>query len=228
MAAVIQFENICKHYPSSRGPVRHVLSDLNFVAGRGEFIFLVGPCGSGKSTVMRLALGLENPSAGAIRIGSTDLSTLKRSALPILRRSIGYVAQDTRLLPDRNVLANVALPAHAAGLSKRECQSRAQVALERAGLSDPHIGKLSPLELSGGQSRRVALARALVNRPAVLLVDELTAYLDQSSAQKLLRLMSQFAAAGVTILAATHDEALASASGARCIALRPPGSPPTP
>lgn len=216
---MIRFQHVSHHYPSAHGPARHVLTDLSFTVGRGELVFLVGACGSGKSTVMQLALGLTQPRAGSIHIGNADLASLKRSALPTLRRSIGYIAQDARLLADRNILANVALPAHAAGLPKRECLARAQVALERVGLDARAIGPLRPQQLSGGQARRACLARALVGRPTLLLVDELTAYLDQTSAQGLIQLLGQFAASGVTVLAATHDEHLAFASGARCIRL---------
>jgi cell division transport system ATP-binding protein len=124
----------------------------------------------------------------------------------VFRRSIGCVPQDLLLLPDRGVLANVMLPAHAAGLTRAECESRARAALERVGADAGMIADLRPQSLSGGEQQRVALARAVVNRPALLLVDEPTAHLDTAAADTLIELLDHFAASGVTVLLASHDD----------------------
>lgn len=201
-SVLISFENVTQRY----GRTHLVLSDLSFSVQRAEFVLLTGKSGAGKSTVLRLAARLEMPSSGRIRIGSTELSTLRRAALPVFRRSIGFVPQDLKLLNDRHVLANVMLPAHAAGLSAAECTQRARTALQRVGLDVAKVSALLPQQLSGGEQQRVALARALVNRPALLLIDEPAAHLDTEAAQTLFQLLEHFAAAGVSVLATSHDE----------------------
>ena len=213
---MIAFEHVSQRY----GTGHPVLSDLSFEMQRGELLVLTGASGAGKSTVLRLALALESPSAGRIRVGGTDLTALKRAALPVFRRSLGYVPQDALLLADRSVLANVALPAHAAGLPTAECEQRARAALTRVGLNAQEIATRPPQQLSGGQQQRVALARALVNRPALLLVDEPTAHLDAAASAALMDLLDQFAAAGVSVLVATHDETSPLPARARRLTLR--------
>ncbi len=203
---MITFEHVTLRYGAPARSARVVLSDLSFSVQRAEFVVLTGKSGAGKSTVLRLAARLETPSSGRVLVDSTDLAQLRRSALPVFRRSIGFVPQDALLLNDRSVLANVMLPAHAAGLPPLECQQRAQAALERVGLDGVRIGPLQPHQLSGGEQQRVALARAVVNRPALLLVDEPTAHLDAAASEALIQLLDHFAASGVTVLAASHDE----------------------
>jgi cell division transport system ATP-binding protein len=212
---LISFIHITKRY----GAFRLVLSDFNLAVARGEFVALTGASGAGKSTVLRLAAALETPSAGQVRVGDQDLGRMRASALPVFRRSIGFVPQDALLLADRSVLANVMLPAHAAGLDRSECERRAHAALERVGANVGLIGALRPPALSGGEQQRVALARALVNKPALLLVDEPTAHLDAEAARTLLALLDHFAASGVSVLLATHDDGLALPPRARRVRL---------
>lgn len=212
---MISFTHVTKRY----GAFRLVLSDFNLAVARGEFVALTGASGAGKSTVLRLAAALEAPSAGQVRVGDQDLGRMRRAALPVFRRSIGCVPQDALLLADRSVLANVMLPAYAAGLDRSECERRAHAALERVGANVGLIGALRPPALSGGEQQRVALARALVNKPALLLVDEPTAHLDAEAARTLLALLDHFAASGVSVLLATHDDGLALPRRARRVRL---------
>lgn len=212
---MVSFEHVTKRY----GAFRLALSDFNLRVARGEFVALTGMSGAGKSTVLRLAAALEAPSTGRILIGDEDLGTLRRAAIPVFRRSIGVVPQDVMLLNDRSVIANVMLPAHAAGLDRSECERRARAALERVGADAGQIGELRPRQLSGGEQQRVALARAVVNKPALLLVDEPTAHLDAAAAQSFLALLEHFATAGVSVLLASHDEALALPTRARRVRL---------
>ncbi len=212
---MISFEHVTQRYGSAQA----VLADLSFSVQRAEFVVLTGRSGAGKSTVLRLAARLQTPTSGRVCVDSTDLSTLRPSALPIFRRSIGFVPQNPLLLEDRSVLANVMLPAHAAGLTAQECRQRALAALERVGLDAHRVGTLQPQQLSGGEQQRVALARAVVNRPALLLVDEPTAHLDATASDALIALLDQFAAAGISVLAASHDQARALPTRARRIPL---------
>lgn len=212
---MISFEHVTKRY----GSFRLVLSDLSFSVGRGEFVVLSGVSGAGKSTVLRLAAALEAPSAGRVLVGDQDLGRLRASAVPVYRRSLGFVPEDASLLTDRSVLANVMLPAHAAGLGHAECERRARAALERVGADAGLIADMRPQVLSGGEQQRVALARAIVNRPALLLVDEPTAHLDAASAETLMQLLGHFAASGVSVLLASHDEARAVPARARRLRL---------
>lgn len=212
---MISFEHVSKRY----GSFRLVFQDLSFAVGRGEFVALIGASGAGKSTVLRLAAALEAPSSGRVLVGEQDLGRLRPSALPVFRRSLGFVPEHAQLLDDRSVLANVMLPAHAAGLPHAECESRARAALERVGADVDAIAGLLPRLLSAGEQQRVALARAIVNRPALLLVDEPTAHLDAAAAGALLQLLDHFAASGVSILLATHDESRALPARARLLRL---------
>jgi len=200
-APLVVFDRVTKRY----GAERAALSEATFTLERGEFVLLAGPSGAGKSTVLRLICGLELPTAGRITVAGEDLVLMRRSALPLLRRSLGVVLQNLMLLDDRSVLENVALPALAAGSSHAEARERALAALARVSL-DPAATRSRPSALSGGEQQRVALARAIVNRPALVLADEPTAHLDAGGALQLLELLEQFALAGVTVLMATHGE----------------------
>lgn len=200
-APLVKLDRVSKHYAAER----HALSDVGFSVARGEFVLLTGPSGAGKSTVLRLISGLERPTSGQVTVAGHDIARMRARDLAWLRRSLGVVLQDLMLLNDRSVLDNVALPALAAGLAHAEALERARAALHRVGL-DRTCAPLAPGALSGGEQQRVALARAIVNRPALLLVDEPTAHLDTDGAQQMLRLLEQFVVAGVTVLMASHGE----------------------
>lgn len=210
---LITFDRVDKRYGS-----RSVLSQLSFSIARKQFVLLSGPSGAGKSTVLKLIAALEMPSAGSITVAGEALGRLKPRMLPALRRSMGIVLQDLMLLDDRSVLHNVALPCAAAGVAWRESLARAAAALHRVGLGDA-IASSNPRELSGGEQQRAALARALVNHPALLLVDEPTAHLDPVAAAQVVRLLEQFVVAGVTVVMASHGESVPLPVRAQVIAL---------
>jgi cell division transport system ATP-binding protein len=210
VAPLIVFDRVGKRYGG-----RTVVDELSFTIARNEFVLLSG---AGKSTVIRLIAALEPPTTGIIRVAGESLTQLTRRALPHLRRSIGIVLQNLMLLDDRTVLQNVALPVVAAGFPWGEAKARAAAALQRVGL-DEDAGRARPRELSGGAQQRAALARALVNRPALLLVDEPTAHLDRTAAADVMRLLEQFVIAGVTVIMATHGETAWVPARARVIGL---------
>jgi cell division transport system ATP-binding protein len=197
---LVAFERVSKRY----GSARPVLSDTTFTIARSEFVLLTGASGAGKSTVLRLIAALEVPTAGKVSVAGQDVARLSLNALAFLRRSMGIVMQQLLLLDDRNVLDNVALPALAAGLSRRAALARARAALARVGL-EPDAERVLPRALAGGEQQRVAFARAIVNHPALVLADEPTAHLDPRAAEELLRLIEQFVVAGVTVVMATHS-----------------------
>jgi cell division transport system ATP-binding protein len=211
---LVSFDRVSKRY----GAGRPALDGVSFAVGRSEFLLVTGPSGAGKSTLLRLIAALDPPTTGTIVVGGEDLARIRRRALPLLRRSIGIVMQDLLLLADRSVLDNVALPALASGLAAREARERARAALARVGL-DAAVESARPDTLSGGEQQRAALARAIVNRPGLVLADEPTAHLDQQSAAKLLQLLEQFVVAGVTVILATHGESLPLPARARVLRL---------
>lgn len=212
--ALVTFERVTKRY----GESRPALDGASFSIARSEFVLLAGPSGAGKSTLLRLVAALETPTSGTIVVAGEDLARIRRKTLPFLRRSIGIVLQDLMLLDDRSVLDNVALPALASGLSGSEATARARAALARVAIG-PEAETVRPNALSGGEQQRVALARAIVNRPALILADEPTAHLDDRSAAQLLQLLEQFVVAGVTVILATHGEAVPLPARARVLRL---------
>jgi cell division transport system ATP-binding protein len=209
---LVVFDRVHKDF----GPARPVLEDLSFSLGRGEFIVLTGTSGAGKSTVLHLITGVLASDGGRVSVAGEEPARLRGAARAALRRAMGVVPQDLHLLADRSVLENVMLPALAAGLGRGAARARALAALGRVGLRD---GAGSPQSLSGGEQQRAALARALVNRPALLLVDEPTAYLDKRAAAELLSLLDAFAQAGVSVLMASHGEPVPLPRAARCLRL---------
>lgn len=211
-ATLIEFDRVRKDY----GPARPVLQDLNFSITRGQFVILNGASGAGKSTVLRLIAGLLKPDGGRVRVAGEDPARLRGAALGALRRAIGMVPQDIHLLADRSVLENVMLPVLASGLSRRAAAQRARAALNRVGLA---AADEMPEALSGGAQQRAALARAIVNRPALLLVDEPTAHLHASAARQLLDLLGEFARSGVTVVMASHGEPAPLPAAARRLQL---------
>lgn len=193
------------HVSRRHGTFRLALSDLSLQVARGELVVIQGGNGAGKTTLLRLVAALDAPTDGRVHVAGQDVARLRPRAVALLRQSIGFVPQDLWLLDDRSVLANVMLPALAAGLTRREAVARAQAALERVGLDPAESARHGPARLGGGDRQRAALARALVNRPVLLLADEPTAHLDHTQAAAVIALLGQFAAAGVTVLAASRD-----------------------
>ena len=194
-----------------------VLDGASFTVQRGEFVVLRGTSGAGKTTVLRLLAADVRPTAGRVSVGGRDISRLKRSLVPTLRRQLGLVEQDPSWINELSVGDNVMLAALLSGLDQREAVERTGRALERVGLSGR--GNQRPRQLSGGEQQRAALARAIVRRPAILLVDEPTAHLDAVSAAGLVELLSRFVAGGVAILMATHGDVAGLPHSARQLRL---------
>jgi cell division transport system ATP-binding protein len=199
---LISFSNVVKRYPGGQ----EGLKGVSFVIEAGEFAFVAGHSGAGKSTLLKLIPAIERPSSGAVLVSGQNVGALKRAALPYLRRNLGLVFQDQKLLYDRSVYDNVMLPLAFSELGGREAGRRARAALEKVGLLARE--KANPVQLSGGEQQRLAIARAVVNRPAVLIADEPTANLDAAAAAAILEIFADFNKVGVTVLVATHDEAL--------------------
>jgi cell division transport system ATP-binding protein len=199
---LISFAAVAKRYPGGQ----EALKGVSFTLEQGEFAFLAGHTGAGKSTLLRLIAAIERPSAGTVLVNGQNVGALKRAALPYLRRNLGLVFQDQKLLYDRSVFDNVMLPLAFGELAGREAARRARAALEKVGLLARE--KANPVQLSGGEQQRLAIARAVVNRPLMLIADEPTANLDAESAAAILEIFAAFNQVGVTVLVATHDEAL--------------------
>ena len=199
---MIEFAGVVKRYPGGR----EVLSNVSFVVQPGEFVYLTGHSGAGKSTVMRLIAAIEKPSAGAVLVHHQNVGRISERSIPFLRRQLGLVLQDHRLLFDRSVFDNVMLPLRIAGMDRREAGRRVRAALDKVGLQGRE--KSNPIALSGGEQQRVCLARAVVNRPALLIADEPTASLDAGYADNILGIFRDFHRVGVTVLVATHDASL--------------------
>lgn len=210
---MIQFDHVSKHYPGGH----EALTDLNLEVRHGELLVLAGHSGAGKSTLLKLIAALETPTAGHVRVNGLDVGSMRRSQVPYLRRSLGLVMQEHRLLMDRNVFDNVMLPLTLSGEAPNDATKRVRVALERVGLGE--FERAMPITLSGGEQQRVAIARAIVNRPSILIADEPTAHLDPAYAREIAALFRSFHAAGVTLILATHDDTLYSPYGARRVEL---------
>ncbi|WP_313356948.1 cell division ATP-binding protein FtsE [Corynebacterium variabile] len=197
---MITFEKVSKTY---RGSGRPALKDVSVNIDKGEFVFLIGPSGSGKSTFLELMIREEVADSGTISVADYQVNTLKPRDVPKLRQRIGYVFQDFRLLPKKNVFDNVAFAMQVIGKGKEETATAVSRALERVGLA----GKENrlPNELSGGEQQRVAIARAVVNRPLVLLADEPTGNLDPDTSTELMGLLSRINRDGTTVVMSTHD-----------------------
>ncbi len=210
---MISFSAVAKRYPGGQ----EALKDVSFAVESGELVFLTGRSGAGKSTVLKLIPAIERPSAGSVVINGQNVAALKRAALPYLRRNIGLVFQDQKLLYDRSVYDNVMLPLAFSGHAPREAARRARAALDKVGLLARE--RANPVQLSGGEQQRLAIARAVVNRPALLVADEPTANLDADSAVRILDIFVEFHRVGVTALIATHDHALIARYGKRAVHL---------
>ena len=211
---MIQFEHVWKTYP----PDYRALCDIHLKINRGEFVYLVGASGAGKSTFLKLLFRAEEPSAGDIRVDGQNIAKLKSRGVAALRRKIGLVFQEFKLLANLTVVDNVALAAQVTGASQKESRSKAVNLLRELGLNDRHDAK--PLALSGGEQQRVAIARALINDPILVLADEPTGNLDAEVADETMRLFAKIRAQGATIILATHDLGLVNRYGTRVISLR--------
>ena len=212
---MIEFQHVFKSY----GQGKNILADINFRIEAGEFLFVSGPSGAGKSTLLKLIGALEAPSRGSVTIKGQRTDRLSSRALPYLRRAVGVILQDTHLLYDRNAFHNVMLPLAVMGLESGQAANRARAAMEKVGLSGKE--EFYPVELSGGEQQRLAIARAIVNRPAILIADEPTANLDQESARRIMDVFRDFNRVGVTTLIASHDRALMAGYASRTLLVEP-------
>jgi len=210
---LVSFSAVAKRYPGGQ----EALKDVSFALESGELAFLTGRSGAGKSTLLKMIPAIERPSAGSIVVNGQNVSALKRAAIPYLRRNIGLVFQDQKLLYDRSAYDNVMLPLSFSAHSAKEAARRARAALDKVGLLARE--RANPIQLSGGEQQRVAIARAVVNRPALLVADEPTANLDAESAARILDIFVAFHQVGVTVVIATHDENLMRRYGKRVLHL---------
>ncbi|GAA0948754.1 cell division ATP-binding protein FtsE [Nonomuraea longicatena] len=211
---MIHFENVTKVYANQNRPaLDHVSVDVD----KGEFVFLVGPSGSGKSTFLRLILKEERPNSGAIHVAGKDLARLSNFKVPHLRRRIGCVFQDFRLLPNKNVYENVAFALEVIGKPRRFIRKVVPEVVELVGLE----GKAHrmPDELSGGEQQRVAMARAFVNRPMILLADEPTGNIDPATSIGIMKVLDRINRTGTTVVMATHDAAIVDSMRKRVVEL---------
>lgn len=208
---MVSFSAVAKRYPGGLT----ALHDATFSIDAGELVFVTGRSGAGKSTLLKLIPAIERPTTGTVIVGGQNVGALKRSAVPYLRRNIGLVFQDQKLLYDRSVYDNVVLPLAFSGHSPREAARRARAALDKVGLLGRE--RANPIQLSGGEQQRLAIARAVVNRPAILIADEPTANLDAESALRIAEIFIAFHQVGVTVLIATHDETLVERYGRRVL-----------
>ncbi len=200
---MIRFENVTKTYPRTTRPA---LNDINLEIEKGQFAFVVGPSGSGKSTLLRLVIREEPTTSGSVLVAGSDLGLLPPRKVPRLRRQIGTVFQDFRLLPNRTVTQNVAFALQVLGKPSRVIRQLVPETLELVGLDGK--GRRMPHELSGGEQQRVAIARAVVNNPLILLADEPTGNLDPATSLDIVRLLARINSTGTTVVMATHDNVI--------------------
>jgi cell division transport system ATP-binding protein len=198
--AMIEFQHVSKRYSADA----MALSDVSLSIAKGELVFLAGPSGAGKSTLLKMIAAMERPSSGNVIVNGQDIGKIKPAGLPFLRRNLGLIFQQQRLLVDRSVLANVMLPLLVTGAPGMQAEQRARAALDKVGLLERALSL--PQALSGGEQQRVAIARAIVNRPQIILADEPTANLDRASANLVLDALRAFHSVGVTCVISTHDE----------------------
>jgi cell division transport system ATP-binding protein len=211
---VIRLENVSKIYPAGARPA---LDDVSFDVEKGEFVFLIGQSGSGKSTVLRLVLREELPTIGSVVVDSRNVARLPNRKVPELRRKIGCVFQDFRLLPKKNVYENVAFALEVINRPPKAIRRTVPEVLDLVGLTGK--AQRMPNELSGGEQQRVAIARAFVNRPLVLLADEPTGNLDPDTSQGIMNLLERINRTGTTVIMATHDNNIVDAMRRRVIEL---------
>lgn len=211
---MIVFDNVTKTYPGGHDALKNV----SFHIQRGDMAFLTGHSGAGKSTLLKLVSLIERASQGQVVINGQNLSGVGRRRIPFFRRNVGIIFQDHRLLFDRTVFDNVALPLVIAGFDRHEIGRRVRASLDKVGLLSKE--KLSPMTLSTGEQQRVGIARAVVNKPPVLLADEPTGNLDPELSAEIMRMFEQFNQVGVTVLIASHDISLIRKLHHRMLTLR--------
>jgi cell division transport system ATP-binding protein len=211
---MISLSHVSKRYPGGR----EALHEVGFTIDSGELAFITGHSGAGKTTLLKLLVAIERPTAGTIIVNGQNVGTLKTRAVPFLRRKFGLIFQDHKLLFDRTAFDNVALPLDIAGYGAKDAARRVRAALDKVGLLK--YEKALPITLSGGEQQRLCIARAIVHRPAILLADEPTGNLDADYATEIGELFRSFNQVGVTVIVATHDQALLARLTPRVIALR--------
>ncbi len=210
---MIRFSAVAKRYPGGLEALRGVTAEI----AEGEMVAVTGRSGAGKSTLLKLAAGLERATSGSVVVNGQNLSALGETALAVLRRRIGFVFQDHKLLFDRSAFENVALPLRVAGFARDEIGRRVRAALDKVGLLERE--RAMPVALSGGEQQRLCIARAIVNRPSILVADEPTGNLDAEYSAAIVDLFTSFNQVGVTVLMSTHDEASLGRLGCRRLAL---------
>jgi len=198
--AIISFGQVYKRYPGGH----EALKDVSFAVEPGEMLFITGHSGAGKTTLLKLIAAMERATAGTVLVAGQNVSSMRSAAIPFLRRNLGLVFQDQKLLYDRSAFDNVMLPLVVTGQPWRDAARRARAALDKVGLLDRE--RANPITLSGGEQQRLCIARAIVNRPNILLADEPTASLDADYADAIVDMFRSFNQVGVTVLISTHDE----------------------
>ncbi len=209
---LIQFQAVGKDYDNQTA-----LRDITLSVGKGEMIFITGPSGSGKTTLLKLVYLAEKPDRGAILIGDVEMETLREAQIPLLRRTIGVVFQDFRLLDNKNVFENIAIALRIRGISEKEVKTKVFDTLKMVNLR--HKADAYPRALSGGEQQRVVISRAIVADPTVLLADEPTGNLDPGTAEGVMRIFKEINARGTTVLIATHNRELYRNTGRRVFTL---------
>ena len=211
---MITFKNVSKRYQD--GYV--ALNNIDLTVESGEMVFLTGHSGAGKSTLLKLIAAIERPTSGTITISGQNIAQLKLGAIPYLRRKIGFIFQDHKLLFDRNVFDNVLLPLQISNFDNKTVAGRVRAALDKVGLLKKE--KAMPIALSGGERQRLCIARAVVHRPSILIADEPTGNLDIEYAQDIMTMFTSFNQVGVTVLIATHDASLLRDTQHRILSLK--------
>ena len=206
---MIEFSAVTKRYPGGY----EALKAVSFTVADGELVFVTGHSGAGKSTLLKLLPVIERATSGSLLVNGQNVSSMSQGAIPYLRRNIGKIFQDQKLLYDRSVFDNVMLPLAVTGVHPKDAAKRARAALDKVGLLARE--KANPIALSGGEQQRLAIARAIVNRPAIIIADEPTANLDADYAWQIIDLFVAFHQVGVTLLIATHDDSAVTRAGAK-------------
>jgi cell division transport system ATP-binding protein len=210
---MIQFSQVTKRYPGGHTALENITVGIE----KGELVFLTGHSGAGKSTLLKLIAAIERPTSGAVTVNGQNVGRLSRHAVPFLRRNIGLIFQDHKLLFDRSVIENALLPLSIAGFDRREALRRARAALDKVGLLSRE--RALPVALSGGEQQRLCIARAVVSRPSLVLADEPTGNLDTGYAIDILSMFKDFHRVGTTLVISTHDERAIQAMGGRVVHL---------
>jgi cell division transport system ATP-binding protein len=210
---MIDIRDVSVHYDKKI----QALKDINLFVGKGEFVFIIGPTGTGKSTLLKLLYREEVPTKGKVFVSGRDVSRLRGGAVPKLRRSIGVVFQDFRLLPDKTAWGNVAFALYATDANRREISRRVPEALDLVGLLDRKDA--FPKELSGGEQQRICIARAIVNKPTLLIADEPTGNLDPATSWDIIQLLERINQNGTTVIVASHDQHIVDRMKKRVVAL---------